>query len=124
MSFTNCNHVPSVKLFRSPSDQKSLLLRTPQMLSSLLAISLSHNWLTTTVHIMRMHAYLAQALIPGSDELYQLPSIAPQVTGPQAKTVDTKPSPAEIRKAADHLGRLDVTDAYFKGACAVQLQRY
>lgn len=65
---------------------------------------------------MRMHAYLAQALVPGSDELYQLPSIAPKITGPQAMTISTKPSVEQIRKAADHLGRLDVTDVYFKGA--------
>ena len=45
-------------------EQRLLLDRMPTLLNSLLNISMSHNWLTPTLSVMRLHGFLAQALNP------------------------------------------------------------
>lgn len=107
-------------------EQEQLVLRSPQLLTSLLAMTLSHNWLVPTLHVMHLHAYIAQALIPGSDELLQLPHVSPSVLssvgGPSRaeglveNLREKEPaSAADINKAGQHVGRLEIADAYFKG---------
>ena len=110
------------------TEQARLLLQTPTLLNSLLNISISRNWLWPTLGIMRLHAYLAQALTPGdvSAKYAQLPGIEPEeakALSRQASAVDELIGAlgekdgrvAEVKKAASRWGRLDLVDASFKG---------
>lgn len=112
------------------TEQEQFLLRSPQLLTSLLAMTLSHNWLVPTLHVMHLHAYLAQALVPGSDELLQLPHVSPSMlsglhnpsgTDELRKLLqDQGASYAEdLNRASLHLGKLEISDAYFKGSIVV-----
>lgn len=76
---------------------------------------------------MHLHAYIAQALIPGSDELLQLPHVSPSALyglgGPSRaeglveNLREKEPAfAADISKAGQHIGKLDIADAYFKGS--------
>ncbi|KAG6327022.1 hypothetical protein ID866_12067, partial [Astraeus odoratus] len=47
-------------------EQASLLLQTPSLLNAYLNIASARNWLAPTLAIMRLHAYLAQAVVPGT----------------------------------------------------------
>ncbi|KAH9928945.1 Sec63 Brl domain-containing protein [Fomitopsis serialis] len=67
---------------KSPSlrqEQTDVLLQTPTLLNSMLNISISRNWLQPTLAVMRLHAYLAQAISPGQDNLRlaQFPGVSP-----------------------------------------------
>ncbi|KAI9572465.1 translocation protein sec63 [Boletus coccyginus] len=46
-------------------EQTSLLLQTPVLLNALLNIASARSWLAPTLGVMRLHAYLMQALVPG-----------------------------------------------------------
>lgn len=118
-----------MKCIALDSEQDLLLSRTPQLLSSLLAITVSHNWLTPTLHVMHLHSCIIQGLLPGSNELLQLPSAPVDVitnltgTSPGAQLVDlleTEEAPTlnDIRKAAQHAGKLEILDLYLKGSQA------
>jgi hypothetical protein len=109
------------------SEQDLLVSRTPQLLSSLLAITISHNWLTPTLHVMHLQSCVTQGLLPGSDELLQLPSapvnVLASLTGTSrgAQLVDLLARKEvsilnDIRKAAQHTGRLEILDLYLKGS--------
>jgi len=76
---------------------------------------------------MHLHAYLAQAIRPGSDELLQLPEIKDDDVATLGGVRDIKKvfkellnqddSRAEtIKKACLRLGRLEVLDLQFKGS--------
>jgi len=110
------------------NEQSEILLQTPTLLNSLLNIITSRNWLVPTLAAMRLHAYLAQAIIPGDSSLRlaQLPGIKESearellndansletIAGTLEKKGDSRVS--EIKKAVSRWGRLEVVDASFK----------
>ncbi|KAJ7173811.1 translocation protein sec63 [Mycena filopes] len=78
-------------------EQSALVLQTPLLLSALLTISQSRNWLTPTLAIMRLHAVFAQALPPAPsprNSLAQLPNIKLgdklRITPPNAEAAVTE----------------------------------
>ncbi|KAH7930315.1 translocation protein sec63 [Leucogyrophana mollusca] len=111
-------------------EQTKLLLQAPLLLNALLGISAARNWLSPTLSIMRLHAYMTQALIPGKEDNYyaQLPGFeASDAAQPEqsegADTVETFVSTLEakkddrlpeVKKALQTWGRLDVVDVSFK----------
>lgn len=110
-------------------EQSAVLLQTPTLLTSLLNISISRNWLSPTLAVLRLHSYLAQALVPGNTSLKyaQLPGIEQAEAKKLAKDAvafdelvtvleeknDQRAS--EVKKAVSRWGRLDLIDASFKG---------
>lgn len=76
---------------------------------------------------MRLHAYLAQALLPGDErlKLAQLPGIKPsEAKELSISAMDAVPATLsekgdgrsdEVKKALSRWGKLDVVDASFKG---------
>lgn len=107
----------------------------PTLLNSLLNIALSHNWLTPTLSVMRLHAFIMQALNPvtqPSDTLKfaQLPDFDTQEAEKLAKSLSedvtfpafveelekrNDPRLSEAKIAAESVGKLEVVDASFKG---------
>lgn len=114
------------------TEQSELILHTPTLLNSLLNIITSRNWLVPTLAAMRLHAYLAQALLPGdtSLKLAQLPGIretesrellssAVTVSNVAEKLEEKGDSRAsEVRKAMSQWGKIEIVDASFKGMLA------
>ena len=112
------------------SEQSDLLLQTPSLLNSLLNISMSRNWLFPTLAVMRFHAYLTQALVPGDSALKhaQLPGIEQDEARELSRetrafdelvsTLEDKKDGrvSEVKKAVSRWGTLDLVDASFKGA--------
>ncbi|RDB15649.1 Translocation protein sec63 [Hypsizygus marmoreus] len=110
------------------TEQREILLQTPHLLSALLNISISRNWLLPTLAIMRLHAYLAQALLPGSERLRfaQLPGIktdevstlAPraQDMGDFVHALEEKHDGrvVDVKKAMEKWGHVEIVDAAFK----------
>jgi translocation protein SEC63 len=110
-------------------EQTALLLQTPASLTSLLSITLAHNWLIPTLHVMHLHAYLAQALLPGEDALLQLPCVekdearAIEKVGGGVKeliqSLEEKNASQDkvhaVQRAAERWGKLEIIDAQFKG---------
>lgn len=109
--------------------QKEILLQTPVLLNALLNASISRNWLFPTIHIMRLNAYLAQALPTNAAEreyLLQLPSISTEdleEVAPQAKTMtdllhalESKKDSraADVKRAIQKWGKAEIVDASFK----------
>lgn len=98
----------------------------------MLNISVSRNWLQPTLAVMRLHAYLAQAIQPGQEtlKLAQFPGVSPEeasslaLTGVNAKDpvsnlIDTLQAKsddrvAEIKKAASQWGRIELVSATFR----------
>lgn len=111
------------------AEQAKILLQTPLLLHALLTITTSRNWLTPTIAVMRLHAYLTQALLPGAEELRfaQLPGIKEdesKTLAPKAKDVgdfvhalEEKQDGrlADVKKAVSKWGRLECVEASFKG---------
>lgn len=78
---------------------------------------------------MRLHAYLAQALLPGKEQLKfaQLPNIKLGERQDSTENVEDFVGALEekgdervkdVKRALDSWGRLEVVDATFKGKCA------
>ena len=119
-------------------EQLRMLLQLPQLLSALLTISTSRSWLLPTLSIMRLHAYLAQAVVPGDDRsrLIQLPGILAE----DVKELESQVAELEdlvnalgmkddnrvrdIKKAAQHWGRIELVEASFKGWPALGTRGY
>jgi translocation protein SEC63 len=111
-------------------EQIELLLQSPYLLNSLLAMSISRNWLVPTLSVMRLHAYLAQALTPGNDrlKLAQLPNVkADEVVDLSGnatilenfvQTLDAKGDSRieDMKRAMQTWGRLELVEASFKGS--------
>ncbi|KAF8334977.1 Sec63 Brl domain-containing protein [Cantharellus anzutake] len=105
-------------------EQTALLLRLPQFLSSILAITLAHNWLATALHVMHLHAYLVQALLPPDDPRLQFPELQRADllrhkaldAGSLFDALEAKGDKriTSIRRSAKALGVLNVLDAHFK----------
>ncbi|GLB33376.1 putative sec63 protein [Lyophyllum shimeji] len=110
------------------SDQTEILLQTPLLLSALLNISMSRNWLAPTLSVMRLHAYLTQALLPGPERqrFAQLPGIkiddvstlASQATDisdvVHALEQQQDSRVVDVKKALAKWGRAEIADAAFK----------
>ncbi|KAL5530223.1 SEC63 [Sanghuangporus sanghuang] len=113
--------------------QDDILIRSPSLLTSLLNIAASHNWLTPTLNAMRLHAYITQAVSPFSESqetsvLTQFPNIAEDELKEIVQHLDERDVKAfidhlekshdaranEVRKAADSWGRLELVEASFK----------
>jgi translocation protein SEC63 len=87
---------------------------------------------------MRLHAYLAQALIPGSERLRfaQLPGIKADeidTLAPEAKDVSDVLSALEkkqdsravdVKMALQKWGRIEIVDAAFKGSSRITTANY
>ncbi|KAG8935466.1 secretory subunit [Tulasnella sp. 418] len=104
-------------------EQTQLLLQTPAFLNSMLSMALAHNWLTSTIHVMHLHANLAQAVFPGLNPLLQFPDVqmdeAKTVSGSLAqflKKLEEKQDPRHeaLLQVANRWGKLDCVDAQFK----------
>jgi translocation protein SEC63 len=93
----------------------------------MLNICLSHNWLKTTLAIVKLQAALAQALPPTASPLTQLPGISHEdafelevVKGAEGKKWAEKAVKkglleGDAKTVAEHWPRLEITDAEFKG---------
>ncbi|KAH9853350.1 DnaJ-domain-containing protein [Lenzites betulinus] len=110
-------------------EQTRILLQTPTLLNAMLNIAMARNWLLPTLAVMRLHAYLTQAITPGQAELRaaQLPGIAPSDASslPKSESSDfaaaissiSKSEPAalpEAQKALERIGQAEIVDATFK----------
>ncbi|KAG9317061.1 translocation protein sec63 [Chiua virens] len=106
-------------------EQASLLLQTPMLLNALLTIASARSWLAPTLGVMRLHAYLVQALVPGKATPIQaqLPGFDSTVlsTGKQdlatfvrelKENGDQRAS--EAGKALQSWGTLEIVDMGFK----------
>jgi translocation protein SEC63 len=110
------------------SEQSALLLQTPLLLSALLTISQSRNWLAPTLAIMRLHAFFAQALPPAPaprHQLAQLPGIKLSEAAANddnytafAQTLEEQADGRveDVRKALGQWGRVEIVDVSFRGA--------
>ncbi|KAH6899462.1 translocation protein sec63 [Coprinopsis sp. MPI-PUGE-AT-0042] len=108
-----------VKYPRLREEQRKILLATPALLSALLNVSTSRNWLAPTLGAMRLHAHLAQALTTEPfprKELTQLPGVSREdVNAIEPKPRDvTDVLAAFEEKKDDSGGRVDIVDASFK----------
>ncbi|TCD69184.1 secretory subunit [Steccherinum ochraceum] len=120
-----------LRLPLSPSlrkEQAEILLQTQALLSSLLNITISRNWLTPTLAAMRLHAYLVQALNPGQTSLKyaQLPSISDSESQELVQqfplladllfSLEEKGDDRarEVKKVANKWGKLDLVEASFQ----------
>ncbi|KAF7289535.1 J domain-containing protein [Mycena chlorophos] len=107
-------------------EQTALILQTPMLLNALLVISQARNWLTPTLAIMRIHAFLLQALPPSPAPprpLAQLPSIKLDEASPydtnyeqyaQALKENGDSRVADVEKALGRWGRVEIVDASFR----------
>ncbi|KAG6884804.1 hypothetical protein C0993_008168 [Termitomyces sp. T159_Od127] len=110
-------------------EQKRLLLQTPLLLNALLNIATSRNWLSPSLAVMRLHAYITQALLPGPERMRfaQLPGIkldevltlAPKAADlrefEQALVEKHDTRILDIKTVLAKWGRVEIVDAVFKG---------
>ncbi|KAJ3843252.1 Sec63 Brl domain-containing protein [Lentinula raphanica] len=107
--------------------QTQILLQTPLLLNALLNIAIARNWLTTTMHVMRLQSYLAQAIVPQvspakQDRLTQLPEITSKdsLKGDDLAEVVKELEASNdnrsdnVKKAVSRWGRLELVDAAYK----------
>lgn len=113
--------------FKIPAEQAYLLLQTPILLNALLNIATSRSWLAPTLSVMRLHAYLAQALLPGKEQFKfaQLPGINVGEKGEGSGSIEDFVGVLEqkgdgrvtaMKKALERWGRLELVDASFRGS--------
>jgi len=114
-------------------EQTQLLLQMPQLLGALLTVTTSRSWLIPTLSVMQLHAYLAQALLPGDERFRfaQLPGIQcdeVKALGGDAAiledfvaALDAKSDrrTGDVKKAVQSWGRLELVDVSFKGSSMV-----
>lgn len=107
-------------------EQTSLLLQTPMLLNALLNIASARSWLSPTLGVMRLHAYLVQALLPSKSTppQAQLPGFQSAVSSSGKQDLaafvhDLKESgdqrAPEAGKALEDWQTLEVVDMGFKG---------
>ncbi|KAG2130456.1 translocation protein sec63 [Suillus bovinus] len=106
-------------------EQAKLLLQAPMLLNALLGISAARSWLIPTLMVMRLHAYVTQALLPGKPVApqAQLPGFDGDADVSEGKDLALFISrledegdirKTEARKAVEGWSRLDVVDVSFK----------
>jgi translocation protein SEC63 len=118
----------------SSIDQARVLLQTPNLLNALLTITTARNWSQPTIAAMRLHAYLAQGILPGSpgarwaqlpglknDEIRALPPLSRDFKDVITALEEQKKNSlaADARKTLERWGRIDIVDARFRGAFGV-----
>jgi len=115
-------------LIKTFIEQTEILLQVPLLLNAILNVTTSRNWLLPTLAIMRLHAFLTQALPPIENErlqLTQLPSIqktdVDSLTGAKtltdvAEALESKKDgrASDVKKALDKWGATEIVDAAFK----------
>ncbi|KIY71750.1 translocation protein sec63 [Cylindrobasidium torrendii FP15055 ss-10] len=103
-------------------EQRRVVLHTPLLLNSQLNVASSRSWLVPSLSIMRLNAYLTQALLPLQAPAAQLPGIkgdeVPFNKPISAVVKDLEDASdaraADARKAVEKWGNVDVLDASFK----------
>ncbi|KAF8681439.1 posttranslational protein targeting membrane, translocation [Rhizoctonia solani] len=109
-------------------EQATLILRAPTLLTSLLTMTLSRNWAASSLQLMHLHAYLAQAILPSpliespSTALLQYPNVKKEDTAvvrsgevsELLSNLSDKDVASGVRAAAANSGKLDIIDAKFK----------
>ncbi|CUA77177.1 Translocation protein SEC63 homolog [Mus musculus] [Rhizoctonia solani] len=109
-------------------EQDTLILRAPTLLTSLLTMTLSRNWAASSLQLMHLHAYLAQAILPSpliespSTALLQYPNVKREDTvsvhsgdvSELLSNLGDKDVASGVRAAAANSGKLDIIDAKFK----------
>ncbi|CAE6384928.1 unnamed protein product [Rhizoctonia solani] len=109
-------------------EQATLILRAPTLLTSLLTMTLSRNWAASSLQLMHLHAYLAQAILPSpliespSTALLQYPNVKKEDTAAVRSgevsellsNLGDKDVASGVRAAAASSGKLDIIDAKFK----------
>ncbi|OAX33624.1 hypothetical protein K503DRAFT_869439 [Rhizopogon vinicolor AM-OR11-026] len=106
-------------------EQAKLLLQAPMLLNALLTISAARSWLSPTLMVMRLHAYMMQALLPGKSvpPQAQLPGFDGNIDASEVRDLASFISRLEgegdirvsdARKALEGWSRLDVVDMSFK----------
>jgi translocation protein SEC63 len=91
-----------------PTGQETVLLQTPLLLNALLNVSIARNWLFPSLFVMRLQAYLTQALPPAAavDKNQFLRSLEGK----------DDPTISDIKKTViERWGRVEIVDAVFKG---------
>ncbi|KAF8495211.1 Sec63 Brl domain-containing protein [Russula emetica] len=117
---------------RDPALQKHqarVLLQTPNLLNALLTITTTRNWLRPTIAAMRLHAYLAQGILPRSpgarwaqlpglknDEIRALPPLSLDFKDVITALEEQKKNSlaADARKTLERWGRIEIVDAKFR----------
>jgi translocation protein SEC63 len=80
-------------------------------------MALGHNWLPTSIEVMHLHAYFAQAIQPGQSPLLQYPSIDPESLKQGSSLTDFLQDREQAKgliNASKHIGKLEIVDAQFK----------
>ncbi|KAK7450993.1 secretory subunit [Stygiomarasmius scandens] len=119
-----------VRVASLQEEQTKTLLQTPTLLNALLNVSMSRNWLAPTMCVMRLHAYIVQALLPhespAKQRLAQLPGIkVDEAKGKEGQVedipelisrleADSDGRVVDVKKAAERWGRLELVDAGYK----------
>jgi len=108
--------------------QEDVLLKTPNLLNALLMITTARNWSQPTIAAMRLHAYLAQGILPGSagarwaqlpglknDDIRAIPIISRDFLD-VVTVLDQQKNPytADARKTLERWGRIEIVDARFR----------
>ena len=114
----------------SPTDQARVLLQTPNLLNALLTITTARNWSQPTIAAMRLHAYLAQGILPGlpgarwaqlpglkNDEIRALSPSSRDFKDVLTALEEQKKNSlaADARKTLERWGRIEIVDAKFRG---------
>ena len=99
--------------YLGPTGQETVLLQTPLLLNALLNISISRNWLSPSLFVMRLQAYLAQALPPTAAADNQFLRSLEEKDDP--KIIDVK------KKVMERWGRVEIVDATFKGLAVFRM---
>lgn len=117
-------------------EQTAVLQKTPILLNAMLNISLAHNWLKTSLSIVKLQAALVQALPPTASPLQQLPGISydqalelEAVKGAEGKKWAEKAVKRgllenDAKAVAEYWPRLEITDAEFKSEQCLRLPAY
>lgn len=109
--------------------QTQVLLQTPSLLNALLIITTTRNWSQPSIAAMRLHAYLAQGILPGSpgarwaqlpgiktDDIRALPATSRDFADVIAHLEEQKTVLAgDARKAMERWGRMEIVNAKFRG---------
>ena len=108
-----------------------VLLQTPNLLNALLVITTARNWSQPTIATMRLHAYFAQGILPGSpgarwaqlpglknEEIRAFPPTSRDFMDVITALEDQQKTAlaTDARKTLDCWGRIEIVDASFRGA--------
>jgi len=109
--------------------QERVLLQTPNLLNALLSITTTRNWSQPTIAAMRLHAYLSQAILPGSpgarwaqlpglmnEEIRTFPLVSRDFMDIITVLEEQKKSAlaSDARKTMESWGRIEIVDARFR----------